>query len=283
MFGKPSQQSLQKQLFKAIENFRMDKVRALVDAGADVNLPMAGKEAHYTPLYAAVVNECDDAVTFLLEKGARVGLARKYDGMTMLMRASLTGSYDIAQKLLDAGEDIHAAQTDDGKTALHLAAQRGRGEVVKLLLRYGADITRVDGRMNTAADLADKDYPRLADFLRNQNKQIEAEKTKPAAGWMLTAPDEIARVDEKPAIGYHLTEIFNFGAGVYTRIARNMQTGQESQAMKLFEEMQGSQLLTMAAQEFSRLGGDGVKAEAAMNRLDKKPAGLSIVTPKGAR
>lgn len=282
MFGKPTQEKLQKRLYKAIENHDFTKIKSLVEEGAQVDTVLAGKNAYYTPLYAAVSYDFSEAAHFFLERGARVGHARPYDGQTMLMRAALYGSYSTVEKLLDAGEDIHAAQTDDGKTALHLAAERGRGDVVKLLMRRGADITRPDGRMNTAADLADKDHPRLADFLRGENRQIEAEKAKPPEGWLLTAPDEVAHIEDKPAIGYRLTEIFNFGAGVYTRIARNMSTDQESQSMKLFEEMQGSQLLSQAADAFGRLGGDTGKLDAAMTRLDKKPAGLAaFATPKG--
>lgn len=275
LFGPPSAETLTKRLYKAIEHEDSEKMRALIDAGADVNAVAKGRGAHYTPLYNCAYRGFAEGLELLLSKGAKLGPARESDGHTALMEAARDGSYAVVEKLIAAGADIHAAHTDDGKTALHLAAGAGRGDVVKLLVRHGADLYAQDSRMNTAADLADKDHPRLADYLRAQMAPTPAETKRPE-GWHLTGEDEIARIEDKPAISYRITEIFNFGAGVYTRIARNLATDHESQSMRLFDEMQGSALLAQAAEMYGRLGGDPHKCTAAETLSGKKPAGLTL-------
>ena len=279
LFGPPSAKTLTKRLFSAIDDHNIDKLREALDAGADIESTPKSNSAHRTPLYAAVHGGFTEAVQVLLERGAQVDKKRRYDGHTALMEAARDGSYRIAELLIEKGADVNAAQSDDSKTALHLAAAAGRGDVVKLLLRHGARLDMLDSRMNTAADLADKDHPRLADFLRAQQGGGQKAPAEPAAateGWHLTAADEVARIDEKPLIGYRITEIFNFGAGVYNRIARNLSTDHESQSMRLFDEMQGSALLQQAADAYVRLGGDADKIAAAASLTGKKPAGLTM-------
>lgn len=275
LFGPPSAEALTKRLYKAIENHDIDKMRALIDAGASVHDVTKNGSKHYTPLYACAYRGFGEGVDLLLAKGAQIGPARESDGHTALMEAARDGAYGVVEKLIAAGADIHAAHTDDGKTALHQAAGAGRGDVVKLLMRHGAKLDAQDSRMNTAADLADKDHPRLADYLRVLMTPKPSETKRPD-GWHLTASDEIARIEDKPAISYRITEIFNFGAGVYNRIARNLATDHESQSMRMFDEMQGSPLLAQAAEMYDRLGGDPQKRATAEFLSGKKSAGLTM-------
>lgn len=275
LFGPPSAETLTKRLYKAIENQDLEKMRALIDAGADVNALGKNNSAYFTPLYSCAYRGFASGLELLLSHGAKLGPARANDGHTALMEAARDGSYAAVKKLIDAGADIHAANTEDGKTALHLAAGAGRGDVVKLLLRHGADLYAQDSRMNTAADLADKDHARLADYLRAQMAP-QQEKAETPQGWHLTASDEVSHIEDKPAISYRITGIFNFGAGVYTRIARNLATDHESQSMRMFDEMQGSALLAQAAEMYGRLGGDPAKRDAAEALCGKKPAGLTL-------
>ncbi|MDP2206622.1 MAG: ankyrin repeat domain-containing protein [Alphaproteobacteria bacterium] len=281
LFGPPSAEALTKRLYKAIENRDIGKMRVLLDAGADVNSAQ-GRNRYYTPLYACAYHGFTEGLDLLLSKGAEIGPPRSSDGHTALMEASRDGSYAIAEKLIAAGANIHDARSDDGKTALHLAAGAGRGDVVKLLLRHGANLETLDSRMNTAADLADKDHARLADYLRGLMAPKPVE-TKHSDSWHLTASDEIARIEDKPAISYRITEIFNFGAGVYSRIARNLATDHESQSMRMFDEIQGSPLLAQAAEMYDRLGGDPQKRGAAEMLSGKKPAALTYPLSERSR
>jgi hypothetical protein len=65
-----------------------------------------------------------------------------------------------------------------------------------------------------------------------------AEAETPAANekWCISMPGEVAHVIEKNALGYRITETFNFQTRVYTQIARNIETNAESQVMRMFDE-----------------------------------------------
>jgi hypothetical protein len=130
--------------------------------------------------------------------------------------------------------------------------------------------------MNTPADLADKEYPRLADMIRGkQPDDFRKASEMPPEGWQLTAKDEVSSVVEKAGIGYRLTEIFNFGSGIYTRIARNITTGAESQSLRFFDEFTDHAAIDRAREALVRLGGEA----APSNKLDKpaltRPQGTS--------
>jgi len=268
IFGKPSQASLQKRLMKAVENRNLKRMQQAVEIGADVQLGRIGSEnAYNTPLYSASYRAFTEGVKWLLEQGADPHAKRTSDGHTAMMEAASDGSYEIVSMLIDAGADVNAARTEDGMTALHFAARRGRGDVAKLLMTKGANVDATDQRMNTPADLADKDFPRVADMIRG--KERPPERTAPeTGGWYLTATDEVAHVSDKAAIGYRLTEIFNFKGGVYTRIARNLETGAESQTLRLFDEFGDNALLAEAQKQLEAKGGK-MPAARSIGGLDK--------------
>jgi len=255
MFGKPSPAALQKRLMKAVENRDLKRMQQAVEAGADIQVGRIGSESpHNTPLYAAAYRAFTSGVKWLLEQGADPHIKRAVDGHTPMMEAVGDGSYEIVSMLIKAGADVNAARADDGLTALHFAARRGKGDIARLLIAHGANIDAADQRMNTPADLADKEYPRIADMIRG--KERPPERSAPdSGGWHLTAPDEVAHVSDKAAIGYRLTEIFNFSGGVYTRIARNLETGAESQTMRLFDEFGDNTLLVEAQKQLASKGG----------------------------
>lgn len=268
IFGKPSQASLQKRLMKAVENRNLKRMQQAVEMGADVQLGRIGAEnAYNTPLYSASYRAFTEGVRWLLEQGADPHAKRTSDGHTAMMEAASDGSYEIVSMLIDAGADVNAVRTDDGMTALHFAARRGRGDVAKLLMTKGANVDAVDQRMNTPADLADKEYPRIADMIRGKERPPERQEIN-TDGWHLTAPDEVAHVSDKAAIGYRLTEIFNFSGGVYTRIARNLETGAESQTMRLFAEFTDNTML-FEAQKYLEAKGGRMPADRLIGGLDK--------------
>lgn len=268
LFGKPSQAQLQKRLMKAVENRDLRKMQQAVEMGADIQQGRMDSDwPHNTPVYSAAYRGFAEGVRWLLEQGADPHIKRDDDGHTPMMEAASDGNYEIVDMLINAGADVKAARTDDGSTALHFAARRGRGDIARLLMKNGADIDAVDQRMNTAADLADKEFPRVADMIRGKERKPEREELA-EDGWHLTAPDEVAHVTDKAAIGYRLTEIFNFSGGVYTRIARNLDTGAESQTMRLFDEFSQNTLLLEAQQKLQSLGGK-VPSTGIISGLDK--------------
>lgn len=223
----------QKRLDKALFKDDIRKVTAALDAGAD---PNARNEYRYSAIAYHASSRHNDIVLLLLDRGADPN-GKTDNDYSALMAAASHDDVALAKLLCERGANIDA-QSNDGRTALHHAAYWGRGKVIQFLLSQGADTSLRDSRMNTAADIAAKEnYPGVASLLRGEiGAPAAAETSQPCEGWHKTAPQEIARISDKPAIGYRVTEIFNFHAGHYTHIAANLKTGAESQSQRGFDE-----------------------------------------------
>ena len=145
------------------------RLRALVDAGADVN--QAGPDGS-TPLHWAAWNADAEAVRLLLAAGAVANAGNRYgvrplslacvsgspgavaalldaganpnttltEGETALMTAARSGDVEVVELLLDAGAHVNAQEHWKGQTALMWAAAEGHAAVVPALVRYGADV-----------------------------------------------------------------------------------------------------------------------------------------------
>jgi ankyrin repeat protein len=120
-------------LMLAANRGRLDMVRALVAAGADVN---AADARGFTPLFHACYNSEEDrghpeVVDALLAAGAdreaRIGF-----GVRPLMYAAGNGEAACVQALLAAGADP-AARNDGGRTALMMVKDRDYVDVINIL------------------------------------------------------------------------------------------------------------------------------------------------------
>lgn len=285
------QDRLNKKLREAILRGSLSQVEKLVDDGASVEA--APDEGKYRPL-ARAVNENDiDILRFLLARGAEPnGDNSSVTSYTAVTRALSHKNRDMTRMLIEAHADImrpdgdgkspvhHAAENGfgdillllaekgadlnvrnrQGNTPLHIVAQAGHANIAKLLMDRGADVNATNASMNTPADVAEKDYPRLADMIRGLPPRIE-----PEAGWQMLAEDEVARVTEKTGINYRLTETFNFTTRMYTHIAQNTKTNAESHTIKMFGELGDSAVLEAARNALAALGG-----KPADNGLQKR-------------
>ena len=109
----------------------------LIKGHADLNRM---DEAGNTPLHLAVMHNAKGAVSLLLKAGAKVDIARPFDGWTPAFEASFRGYTDILEQLISAGADIHH-RTSYGWTPLCVAHDMG---VVLLLSGDGASFTEAD-------------------------------------------------------------------------------------------------------------------------------------------
>jgi uncharacterized protein len=159
-------------LLYASRDGRMETVRMLLDAGADVNLRDANE---ITPLISAITNNHPDVARYLIERGADVKAVDWY-GRTPLWAAVETRNMDLdngtfensivrapflelIQVLLDRGADANARTKEvppvrpeflrvtaslswvdfTGQTPFLTASLAGDVTVMKLLLKHGAD------------------------------------------------------------------------------------------------------------------------------------------------
>jgi ankyrin repeat protein len=116
------------------------KVRALLDAGADVN---EAQGDGMTALHWAAERGNLEMARMLLARGADVTRVTRIGGYTPLHLASRSGSGPIVFALLRARSDVRAT-TGTGATALHFAALSGSADAVTALLEGGADVNARD-------------------------------------------------------------------------------------------------------------------------------------------
>jgi ankyrin repeat protein len=145
-------------------------VRALVEAGADVNLaqPDGATALHWaahwndlaltkllltagakpntindyaiSPAYLAALNGSAEMLDLLIEAGADPDAVRP-TGETVLMTAVRSGSNGAVARLLQAGASPDAVQASRGQAALMWAVADGHVRLAETLLGAGADIT----------------------------------------------------------------------------------------------------------------------------------------------
>ncbi len=165
-----SNETLHFHLIHAIRSGFADRVRLLVNHGADVNKPDDSYNTRVkgrTPYEAALLMGYPEIADFLLQKGAR---RRRLTGVDQFEAACMAGHLDVAKRLLRADpglawevkphqrEMLCSAASNGSKSALetmialgfelsdpggraplHEAAWRGDVEVAELLINAGAD------------------------------------------------------------------------------------------------------------------------------------------------
>jgi ankyrin repeat protein len=132
--------SQQDELLSKIKYNDIDVVKALIDAGADIN--QQDENTGYTALMWACEFNYDDMAKMLIEKGADVNIRAK-DGSTALTRAA-GNAPGMVELLLLKGADIKAASNDG--IGVMIQAEFGflyKGfpiETIKILLDKGANV-----------------------------------------------------------------------------------------------------------------------------------------------
>jgi len=124
------QKRLNLRLLKWVKSGNTQRVRVLLEQGADVN---ATDDLEESALMWAVKTNKLKMCKFLIENGADVNATHGEYEETALMWAADHGRLEACQLLINAGANIYA-KSEDGMTALMWAAGRGDREVCKLLI-----------------------------------------------------------------------------------------------------------------------------------------------------
>ena len=157
-------------LFKAAERNSLEKVKPLIDQGANVNVVLQGDG---TPLIAAAREGHVEMVRLLLDSGAKPDLGVSGDG-TPLQNAAQKGQREVVMLLLDRGADINTGIEGDGNPLI-MASGAGHMGVVSLLLERGADIHKViNGDENAIIKAAEQGQLEMIKFLVSKGADINS-------------------------------------------------------------------------------------------------------------
>ncbi len=126
---------LDTQLMLAARKGYMQRVRTLLNAGADANTTTI--RGYPVLLYSAAIGDAE-AVQALLDAGAQIDLSNSLDRETWtpLIYAASGGHKVTVKLLLEAGADVNAERL--GMTALGVARAQGHSHLEQLLREAGA-------------------------------------------------------------------------------------------------------------------------------------------------
>lgn len=113
----------------AAQNGKVKGALALIDAGADVNEPVA--KGGYTPLMLTTISGSTELAEALIGRGANVNAVNP-GGVTALMIASARNRPRLVQLLVKSGADVNA-RSEDGRTALSIAQADNNEALIKIL------------------------------------------------------------------------------------------------------------------------------------------------------
>jgi quinoprotein dehydrogenase-associated probable ABC transporter substrate-binding protein len=133
--------SVQEELANALLAVDLERVKYVIDMGADVN---AQDLQGYAALHSAARLKRPDIIALLLDRKAEInGLDR--DGWTPLMHAAYRNHIPSIELLVARGAHIDA-QTPQGFTALAITIEEGKFEAAKSLIEFHASTTAQMGR-----------------------------------------------------------------------------------------------------------------------------------------
>jgi ankyrin repeat protein len=129
------------ELHRAVYNDNLANVKLHLERYDDVNVTFSDGS---TPLYCAIENYRIEVAKYLIEKGADINAKNDSKrGMTLLFLVAERGDLEVFKYLVEKGADVNA-RGKYGHTPIFFAAFFGRLEVLQYLVDGGADVNAKD-------------------------------------------------------------------------------------------------------------------------------------------
>ncbi len=227
-----------------------------------------------TALSLAIAVSSEETIDLLIELGASVEARVNYYLVNSVFLAAAMGQLSLLKTWMQRYPDAARSMNKDNDTLLHVAAAYGRTDVTRYLLTQGFYTNKRNTLGETPFHLAqlcgdDKSYGMLmaasyghlppADEPVPPAPEAVPEPVTPAVVWECLDTARIARVTSADAIGYRLTDVFNFQTREVLRLSHNLATGNESAVVTPFADFGEVAVLNEAAH---KLGSTALPAPA---------------------
>ena len=212
--------------------------------------------------YGSYIRDNIEASKYLTTAKWLVGLgadqnAKDKDGNTPLHLAIKRGlNYTVAiEKLLPLSDPT--LTNNDGEAPFKMAARLGNRDADRFFQHYREFVQRRDSSAPAAEVKAEPAAVKEEEKKEPPKPEKKDEPAVPASApqWQVLAEDEIACVADRPAIGYRLTDIFNFATQTHTRIAHNHNTKADTMVVRDFSDYTHKQAIERAAAEYEKMAG----------------------------
>ena len=158
---------LERELFKAVDNENLEKVKKIIKSGVDVNSMF---KIGWTPLMKAIITKNKEMIKTLIDAGANVNAKSSDMGFTPIMIAIGHDFVGITKILLNNGADI-SIKDKEGHTPLMQAKEESIPQIVKLLK---------DKEEKTVTEYKNEIEEKLEKKAQEQNENVESVLNTPA-------------------------------------------------------------------------------------------------------
>ncbi len=191
-----------KTLWKAAKKGDSNKVKVLLDNGADPNATF--RKGGNALLFASDRGHLD-VIKVLLENGANVNAKEEQYGWNALIWAAYRGHHHLIPILLEYNIDVNAIEAQQNGTALWWAVSRGHEKFVGLLVKESKNLS--SQTVNAALQAAEK-YKniKIIQFLKEAKENIVSQNWPSFRGPYASG---IASVDQPVGVHWNISDMKN--------------------------------------------------------------------------
>lgn len=276
----------------AIQGRKVEALKMLTDAGADVN-QLSSNHA-IPPLVLAIREENMEIIRILLDANADTDML--YLNKTPLMLAIHNYHWEIAEMIINAGADVNT-QNEWGSTALNLAitCDLRTEKIIRMLINVGADVNLKNKKGQTFLELAVESYPEIIGMIINagfnmkdksvyrclisaiKKDEMETVKLLIEAGSNINDKDGFGETPLMTAVRYNRPKIVHYLIGNKAKLDLKNQMGETALMISISISEELIRILVLAGAKLNLQNKEGFTALIlAVNNRDLKAVHLLV-------